>query len=309
MDLVDRKVAALRYELKQLETIAAKRQRCSNDVDEAICLLKNEFMDLRQVLDHFSGIGRKREFWEAFLCSKNEIPRFKDFDTLVSEYAEQLLQDRDLVLKLCMYNLDVYFQLSIALQQDEGIVEALLTSSASKVLEIDDNIQQMYPALVASALERLPLSSPDCQEYAKTRIHQSMWAHRNVALAWASAGGHFFDSFPEEFKDDEELLVAFLQNDGGSRLKPSPRLLTHKQFMLKAVKAHPIYLTKVSNELAGDWDLLLAAMTDPRIALLDLHLLIEGGWVFDEEQNSYEFWINASKTVRKNSMLTTSLSN
>jgi hypothetical protein len=286
------------FELKQVETIEAKRQRCSNDVEEAICLLKSEFMDLKEVLEHSPDIGLKREFWEAFLCSKNEIPRCKGFPDLLSKYANLLLEDRDLVLKLCAYNAPVYFNLSQDLKQDEGILEVLLTSSPSNVLEIDDNVQQMYPALVASAVERLDLSTPESRIYALQFINASLWAHRNVALAWASAGGPFLSGFPEEFNDDEELLVAFLRNDGG-QLKPTPRLLADKQFMLKAVKARPAcYLTKVSKELVGDWDLLLTAMADPRIAFLNGYCLTKGGWISYHEGSAFDFWVDASKAVR-----------
>jgi hypothetical protein len=129
------------------------------------------------------------------------------------------------------------------------------------------------------------------------RIPASWWEHRNVALAWASAVGHFLPSFPEQFNDDEELLVAFLQNDGGIQLDPSRRLLSDKQFMLKAVKARPSFLEKVvSNELAGDWDLLLAAMGSPGIAFLDWDQLYDGGWVQDTEGYVNDFWIGAAKT-------------
>jgi hypothetical protein len=71
------------------------------------------------------------------------------------------------------------------------------------------------------------------------------------------------------FNDDQELLVTFLQHDGGIRLKPMPRLLADKQFMLRSVKAHPTCLAKVSKELTGDWGLLLAAMGNPLIAVLE----------------------------------------
>jgi hypothetical protein len=311
MDLVQGKLAELRkrhaelgkrqneiaFELKQLETIEAKRQRCSNDVEEAICLLKSKFMDLRQVLERFAGIGLNREFWEAFLCSKNEIPLFKDFERLVPRYAGPLLEDRDLMLKLCAYNPYVYFQLSDHLKQDEDILKVVLTRSPSHAPAIGEDLQQMYPALVASAIERLDFSTPDCREYALERIDASLWAHRDVALAWATAGGHFLDDwFPEEFNDDEELLVAFLQNDGGIKLKPTPRLLGDKRFMLRAVKAHPTFLSKVSKELAGDWDLLFAAMANKRIALLSWDdLTAENGW---GQEDMVDVFVDASETVR-----------
>jgi hypothetical protein len=306
MDLVDSKLAELRkrrneitFEMEQLETLAAKRQRCSNDVEEAICLLKSDFMDLRQVLEHFPGIGPKREFWEAFLRSKSEIRLSEDFGYLVGKYARPLLEDRDLVLKLCAYDTFVYCYLSSALRQDEGIVEAVLTRRPLLIRFIDEDVQQMHPDLVASALERLLLSIPGFRnDLEHDFIHESIWAHRNVALAWASAGGLFLVCFPEEFTDDEELLLAFLQNGSNVKLNPTPRLLAEKQFMLKAAKASPTFLAKVSNELTGDWDLLLAAMANPRILLLRACDLSEGGWVSATEKSSYRFWADASKTVR-----------
>jgi hypothetical protein len=306
MDLVDSKIAELRkrqieipFELKQQETIAAKRQSCSGDVAEAICQLKSEFMDLVEVLDHFSDIGRKRDFWEAFLCSEHEIPLFSGFPELVNKYAKPLLEDRDLVLKLCVYSERVYFHLSGDFKQDEGIVEVVLTKCPQNVLGIGEDVQQMYPALVASALERLDLSSPDCQDVAYPNVHYSLWWNRNVALAWASAGGHFLDNFPDEFNDDEEILVAFLQNGDDDELKPTPRLLADKQFMLKAVKASQYYLAKVPKELAGDWDLLLAAMGNSINGFLDWNQLYKGGWVQDPAGDVKGFWIDKAKTVRE----------
>jgi hypothetical protein len=305
-DRVQCKIAELRkrqseiaLELQQLDTIAAKRQRCSNDVEEAICLLKSEFMDLRQVLDHFSNIGQRREFWDEFLRVKNEIGLVNNFPQLVLESAKPLLEDRDLVLKLCAYSAEVYFHLSDHLQQDEGILEVVVTSSPPNALFIPDEIQEMYPGHVALALDRLPLSTPYCQKHALEYIHASLWAHRIIALAWASAGGHFLERFPEEFNDDDEILVAFLQNDGGIQLRPTARLLADKQFMLRAVKAHPTFLAKVAKELACDWDLLLAAMSNPRIVFLDWHQLNLGGWVRPGQVDANEFWIDASKTVRE----------
>jgi hypothetical protein len=305
-DAVESKLAELRkrqteiaFEIKQVETMEAKRQRCRNDVEEAICLLKSGFMDLERVLNHFPDIGLKREFWEAFLRSKQEIPLFKDFQKLVSKFAKPLLEDRDLVLKLCAYNANVYFHLSSALRQDEGILEVALTKIPRNVLFINADVQGMYPGLVALAIERLPLSIPCHRELVQGCIRESLWAHRNVALAWASAGGHFLDDyFPEEFNDDEELLVAFLQNECGFQVKPTPRLLGDKQFMLRAVKAHPAFLGKVAKELAGDWDLLMAAMANPRITFISWNQLAKGGWVGHIEGSVFDFWIGASKTVR-----------
>jgi hypothetical protein len=92
-----------------------------------------------------------------------------------------------------------------------------------------------------------------------------------------------------------------LQNDSGSQLDPAPRLLADKKFMLKAVKAHPTYLSDVSKELAGDWDLLLAAMANPRIVFVCRNHLVLGGWVPPvtfAQVGANEFWINASKTVQ-----------
>jgi Domain of unknown function (DUF4116) len=313
-DSVESKIAEVRkrqnelaFELKQLETIEAKRQRCSNDVEEAICLLKTEFMDLREVLEHFDGVGQKREFWEAFLCSKRDIPLFSNFHHIVFVYAESLLEDRDLVLKLCAYNAYVYPYLSRNLEQDEGIVEVALTSNPLMLDHLSKDVQQMYPALMASALECLPLSNRRFRKYLESHIHESVWANRSVALAWALAGGQFLASFPEEFKDDEELLVAFLQHDGDIQLspreiqlKPTPRLLADKQFMLQAVQARPAFLAKVSKELVGDWDLVLAAMTNPRIAFLNRQKLNQSGWIGgDTAEDKYDFWVDVSKTVRR----------
>lgn len=98
MELVENKIAELRWQqskivndLKELEIIAAKRQRRNyNEVEEAIFLLKSKFIGLRQVLDHFDKLGKNPEFWKAFLESKNEIPRFKDFHNTVYAYARQI---------------------------------------------------------------------------------------------------------------------------------------------------------------------------------------------------------------------------
>jgi Domain of unknown function (DUF4116) len=292
MDLVGGKIAKSR---KRTSEILAKS---NNDVEDAICYLKSESMDLRQVLDHYSNIGRKREFWEAFLFSKHEIRLFDNFHQLVVDYATTLLEDRDLVLKLCAYNVLVYFHLSDQLKRDEGVLEAVLAASPQKMLLVAKDIQRMYPALVASALKQLPLSIPGCRDYAQRCVDESLWAHRNIALAWALAGGHFLDSFPEEFNDDEELLVAFLHHQGEVLLNPTPRLLGDKQFMLKAIKAHLAYLQRASDELIVDRDVLLAAMTNPRIAFLTIPQQYDGVQIHLLECETHSFWIDNSKIVR-----------
>ena len=68
------------------------------------------------------------------------------------------------------------------------------------------------------------------------------------------------------FRQFLELLLAFLEHNGDSELllPISARLCGEKTFMLQAVERNPLYMPKLSSNLVGDWDLLLAATGDPR---------------------------------------------
>lgn len=266
-------------------------------------MLQSEVMDLRQVLDHFIGISIKNEFWEAFLRSKNEIPRFKHFPEIVHKYAEpSLLEDFDMVLKLCAYDADIYSRLSRRLRQIKEIVETVLTSKPLSLLNVvEKEVQNMYPLLVASALKRLSLLTSENHHYALTHIDASLWRNRDVVIAWGLAGGRFLaNRFPNEFSDDEDLLLAFLKHHRDSYNNFfSSRLCSDKQFMLQAVKDHPTNLEWATAPLIGDWDLLLTAMADPWIATLPFAEQMIRGWMRQDQVDALDFYVDSSKLIRE----------
>jgi hypothetical protein len=127
---------------------------------------------------------------------------------LIVDYAVPLLEEQDLVLMLCAYDDNVYFDLPDHWKQNEDALKVVLTSSPLIATHLSQDVQQMYPALVASAVKRLPLSIPDFRTHAECYIHESIWVNHELALAWALAGGNFKDSFPEEFKTMMRIFLS-----------------------------------------------------------------------------------------------------
>jgi hypothetical protein len=128
-----------------------------------------------------------------------------------------------------------------------------------------------------------------------------LWRNREVALAWAEAeaGGLFLESqFPESFRDDAALLLAFVKHKTNvDAFSASPRLRADNEFMLKAVELNGRLLNCIAEELMDDFDLILTAFSDmDTVVYYGNYSRLK--WI-QRTSDNFEFLANFSKTVKE----------
>jgi hypothetical protein len=87
-----------------------------------------------------------------------------------------------------------------------------------------------------------------------------MKADRKFVLAAAHGGSHILDHVPERFRDDEEIMLKMIKENGFALDKASDRLRRDKAFNLKAFDQGAYYRHNVHPSLVEDRDIVLKAM-------------------------------------------------
>ena len=101
----------------------------------------------------------------------------------------------------------------ILFSHDEDIIRAALECSPFNILHVDSYGQLLYPTLLASALQKLPLKGNDeLQKQLKYHFDYKIWQQRCIVQAWIIAGGMYLENhFAPKYRDDPQLLLLYLQ--------------------------------------------------------------------------------------------------
>jgi hypothetical protein len=172
------------------------------------------------------------------------------------------------------------------LQSDREVVLAAIEASPSSLYLVMDSFQYENPDVVILALEKT-----DRGDLWTTYddVYDELWTNRDVAMAWLSKGGDWLaDDFPEDFWDDEELLLTVAKHNWTEFDCASENLRNDKEFMLKALALDGRVIRDVSEDLRHDYDLALAAFGK------DLRSL-----QFFSGPEDFEFMVSLTNQVRE----------
>eukprot|EP00980_Cylindrotheca_fusiformis_P021229 scaffold8161_cov111-Cylindrotheca_fusiformis.AAC.6 len=171
--------------------------------------------------------------------------------------------DKSIMLEAIKKNSIAFEFCSNQLRHDRDVVLAAVNSSSAALYYTDSAFQMQNPDIVIRALqnarkEDLWLTFDD--------IYVELWSNRDVAKAWLSSGGGWLgDAFPEEFCEDEEIVLALIEQNWSEFNWVSESLKRDKEFLLKALAVDGRIIRDVDEELRYDEDLVLAAISnDPR---------------------------------------------
>ena len=218
------------------DVILEATERCPDllaDRDATLAIAKNWRIDVLQETLQFSPPGIRGDKQIMIEAVKN--------DSIAFEYC------------------------SDELQNDRDVVMAAISSSSTCLYLVTERFQDENPDVVITAIEK---TDPRDLWTVYDDVYEELWANRDVAMAWLSKGGDWLsDDFPEEFEDDEELLLTVTKQNWTEFDYASDRLKASKQFMLRALALDGRVIRDISDDLRHDFDLALTAFRNNRQAL------------------------------------------
>ena len=267
----------LTQRIETLQQLSNKRQRCSNRIEEALCLLRHEYLPLDELLtDQFPDLIGNPDFWKAFLQMKTKMPPNPEVYPIINrKQPYSVFQDKNLMLQLCSYDSWLYGAIPDGhpLQNDKEILETVLlfnpcyiSTIPAKILALDQ-----HASLIGATLARLPLSITHLSNMIKEFFPPIVWQRQQIVLGWAKGGGTFHNHIPENFLYDKTILLQFQENKKivPSTLNIPAPLRGDRSSMIALVKSNPINIEQAAYELTGDYALPIAALTTTRGIVMD----------------------------------------
>lgn len=191
--------------------------------------------------------------------------------------------DKELMLQAIKTDSVAFEFCTDELQHDLDIVLAAVPTSLYLVPE---TYQVEHPDIVRVAIEKTD-SSDLWMTY--DDICDTLWSTREIAKAWLAKGGDWLnDNFPEEYENDEELLLTVAECNWSEFEFASDALKNDKKFMLRAVGIDGRIIREASEDLRHDYDIALAAFSRDIRALQ-----------FFSGAEDFEFMCGFSKWVRQ----------
>jgi len=307
----DTKILWLKEQLLQQQLGDNATNNENPRIQEVLRIYKTGTIELDDLLEQqFSELIDNCDFYYAFLEAKDKIPLTGKVNELMERHQpQQVLNKQELMLQLCKYDPWVLADIpeGSPLKSDVQVLEAVLECLPSMVGEVSGTMQLQNPLLVGKALARLPLWHSTVSNHFKSFVEDSLWHNRDVVLGWAKGGGELHNRIPVILRrNDPEILLTFV----GS-VKPTifqnpviiPRFRRDKEFLRKAVAKNPYVLQCVANNLKGDVDLGIAALSGPHGTLAVL--LQHEGFLPNEEgtvaanHRFNRFWIQVAEQIRQ----------
>eukprot|EP00523_Entomoneis_sp_CCMP467_P015522 CAMPEP_0168769392 /NCGR_PEP_ID=MMETSP0725-20121227/2378_1 /TAXON_ID=265536 /ORGANISM="Amphiprora sp., Strain CCMP467" /LENGTH=1046 /DNA_ID=CAMNT_0008818799 /DNA_START=778 /DNA_END=3918 /DNA_ORIENTATION=+ len=249
-----------------------------------------------------------------------------------SKLPNHLLSDKDCMLQAIHLHAKSALQwINLDLMQDDDIVQACLQAMGPAALEyIPDETQIEHPDWVAQAIRsdtgdsadhgNDQIGNEDVDNSASNNsllnlaalrqqrefeepiniwsmynwIHEELFLHREVALAWVSRGGDYLhDEFDLSLEEDAELFLLIARHNWCDFMFASEsKLLSNKEFMTLAVTQNGYVLREGRRGLSTDFDLALIAFAQ-KVDLVD-HF----EWTL-VESSDYAFLTDFAAHVRK----------
>jgi Domain of unknown function (DUF4116) len=197
----------------------------------------------------------------------------------------EIRSDKEIMLAAVKHAATAFEYCSEELQHDRDIVQAAIESCPTSLYLVSEDFQSEHPDIVITAIER---TDPDELWSTYDDIHGGLWQNKDVAQAWLKEGGDWLDDdFPEEFCEDEDLMLTVAEYNWTEFEYASDYLKGDKEFMLKAVAKDGRVFNEACYTLRNDVDLALAAFSKSREAIQ----------FFSGEDEDFEFMVKFSRHV------------
>jgi len=198
---------------------------------------------------------------------------------------EQLRLDRELLLRACKREGDVFLELDPTFGRDREFIEAVLENYDGLyplLRAMTHNTQLLYPDLVIKAIAK------DEFQHAINLVAPDLWSNFDVWKAWAESNAPFPSNYPDKWKGDHEFGLLVLKHyssvhDTNDIMEAiSETLRSKKSFMLKAVELNPEAFVCGCGGLQHDYDVVIAAFGNAHAPHLEDNLRHSDRW--DEER-------------------------
>lgn len=212
------------------------------------------------LLGRFDSLPSNLNFWRR-LDFAGLKSWFESLAGFMSGWASrEILEDKDIMLSAMSIDCFVYDLLPVSLKNNRQIVEALVSTGSDRALSLMSSDARMaFPDLTIKALEMI--STEDLTEILVFDfLEPNHWSNRDVARVWLSKGGPWLpDTFPDEFKEDSELMFLLAANDAEQFSVATQELRQNKSFVLRVLDENGMAYRHVDDSLLNDFDVLLAA--------------------------------------------------
>ena len=199
---------------------------------------------------------------------------------------DHIRSDKEVMIEAIKNDSIAFEYCSDELQQDLDVVKAAIEASPTCLYLVSENFQLENPDIVIMAIER---TDPDELGATCDDVYEELWTNRDVAKAWLYAGGDWLeDYFPDEFSQDEELLLVVADQNYSEFDYANDSLKSNKEFMLQAVAKDGRVFKDASCDLRHDRDLALAAFGNSQEAI---H--------YFSGKEDFEFMVTLSKGVNE----------
>lgn len=279
----------------------ARRRAANPRIEQALHMYQTEAIELDELLvNRFPGLIDDCLFWWAFLDMHDQPLDPKVREILYDREPRSVLNNKDLMLQLCKYNPLIYGTLphDSQLVNDAQIVETVLESHPFAVVYLPNEVQLQIPHTIGQAFARLPLWMNDLSKDIKEEMDAGLWENRDAVLGWLKGGGELHSQIPQALREDKEILLTAMGNTKPTSLqKPTiPNSLKGFHFMKQAVEKNPLMLDEAAENLSGNKDLSIAALSGP-------HGLIAPGVVLrhfmGDQTKILAHWTHVGESIRQ----------
>mmetsp|Transcript_45286 Transcript_45286/g.109624 ORF Transcript_45286/g.109624 Transcript_45286/m.109624 type:complete len:701 (-) Transcript_45286:321-2423(-) len=197
-----------------------------------------------------------RECVKAFFMNHSHLTSVFEYITGITDV--DIWNDREMMLVAISQNHWHWDGCSEELRQDRDFMLELAETCPSVFVCVEDEYQMDHPEMVIRALQKHP-------DYLRERFDDfcpELWENRRVAMAWLEIGGgwsHHF--FPEEFNDDEEIVLMATRHHWEDFDVASDNLVQDKVFISKALAVNARIIEFVDPSILHDEEVLMAAIS------------------------------------------------
>ncbi|CAJ1923486.1 unnamed protein product [Cylindrotheca closterium] len=208
------------------------------------------------VIEECPDVLFSRECVKAFLMNHSHLTSALEYISGITDV--NIWNDREMMLVAISQNHWHWDGCSEVLRQDRDFMLELAEKCPSVFVCVEDEYQMQHPEMVIRALQKHP-------EYLKERFDDfcpELWENRKVVMAWLEIGGGWSEHFfPEEFSNDEELILMAIQHQLEDIGMASDELLEDELFISKALAVNASIIERVNPILIWEEDLLMVAIS------------------------------------------------
>ena len=214
-------------------------------------------MMIWEAIEECPDVLWSRECVKAFLLNHSHLTSVFEYISGITDV--DIWNDRELMIIAISQNNWNWDGCSEELRRDTSFMIEVAENCPSVFVCIEDEYQLAHPEMVIRAIQKHP-------EHLRERFDDfcpELWENRNVAKAWLEIGGgwssHFF---PQEFQDDEELILLATQHHWEDFAMASENLLQNITFVSKALAVNACTIEFVDHDILTNYEILMSAISN-----------------------------------------------